>query len=286
MEYQILKPDNAAYPRKLLTRLGATAPTLYYNGPLKLLDRFTMAVICADMHPGQCMLATNDMLFAIREYALNYIGGWHSVMETEIFRLAIDTPKDPLGLRSLVCVTARGLARENWDNFLGDRFGYEGPFTGFPQKEEFYRRAREGELLWLSITEPEMKRLLRRNILERNWIACALADVVLVPNAEKGTKTFIICRRLAQAGIPMFTCDREENKDLFALGIPAYTRKTVGKYLESLGASKTGEPPFPKTENRTSVSIPPLLRSTQKSEKASQLLMWKEEPPSYGGKKS
>ena len=64
------------------------------------------------------------------------------------------------------------LARETLDIFLGDRFGYSGPFTGFPQKEEFFRRARAGELLWLSITEPNTLRFLRENILLRNWIAC------------------------------------------------------------------------------------------------------------------
>jgi hypothetical protein len=197
------------------------------------------------------MLATNDMLFKIREYALNYIGPWWSVMETEIFRLALDTPTDPERRRSLTICTARGLARENWDNFLGDRFGYKGPFTGFPQKEEFYRRAREGELLWLSIAPPEQKRLERKTIICRNRVACALADVVLVPFAEKGNKTLSVVKHALKTGVPMFTCQysadqaTDVNKDLFALGVPSYNRKTVGKYLESLGARVDGSPPFP-----------------------------------------
>lgn len=251
MEYQTLKPGDRDYPKKLTRRLGAEAPTLYYHGPLKLLDRFTMAVIAADAIPGQAMLATNDMLFKIREYALNYIGPWHSVMETEIFRLGLYAPNDPQRLRSVTMLTARGLARENWDDYLGDRFGYEGPFTGFPEKEEYYRRACDGELLVLSITEPNTKRFLRQNILARNWIACALADVVFVPFAEKGSKTLITVNQVVQADIPIFTCQysadklTDINKDLFELGILAYTRKTVGKYLESLGANTTGEAPFP-----------------------------------------
>ena len=32
---------------------------------------------------------------------------------------------------------------------------------------------------------------------------------------------------------------------VFALGIPVHTRKTVGKYLESLGATLDAPPPFP-----------------------------------------
>jgi predicted Rossmann fold nucleotide-binding protein DprA/Smf involved in DNA uptake len=251
MEFETLTIDDPRYPRRLLERLGTGAPTLYFHGPLKLLDRFTMAVIAGDQIAGQAMIATNDMLFKIREYALNYIGPWHSVMETEIFRLALDTPTDRECRRSLTICTARGLGRESWDNFLGDRFGYEGPFIGFPQKEEFYRRAREEELLWLSITDPQQKRFERRNILLRNRVACALADVVFVPFSEKGAKSLITVKQVLKDKVPIFTCqygpDKETdvNKDLFSLGIPSYPRKTVGKYLESLGARTDAPPPFP-----------------------------------------
>ncbi|MFH1968977.1 MAG: hypothetical protein ABIJ53_01520 [Verrucomicrobiota bacterium] len=251
MDYQVLKPGDSNYPDKLTQRMGAEAPVLYYHGPLKLLKRFSMAVICADLASARAMLASNEMLFKIREYALNYIGPWHAVMETEIFRLAMDTPTDPLRLRSVTMLTIRGLLQETWDNFLGDRFGYKGPFTGFPQKEEYYRRAKAGELLVLSITEPNRKRIERPNILLRNWVACALADVVFTPSSEKGTKSFNAIKRTVKAGIPIFTCqydpDKEQdvNKQLFDMGITAYNRKTVGPYLESLGAKTTGEPPFP-----------------------------------------
>lgn len=262
MEFETLTPENQQYPRKLLNRLGPEAPTLYYHGPLKLLNRFTMAVICADHHATEAMLAANDMLFTIREYALNYIGPWHAIIETEIFRLALDTPTDPDHRRSLTICTARGLARENWENFLDDRFGYKGPFTGFPQKEEFFRRAREEELLWLSITEPELKRFERQNIHLRNWMACALADVVFIPYSEKGTKSFITVKKVVKAGIPIFTVNHEVCKDLYALGVPAYTRKTVGTYLESLGARKDDPPPFSAKEGKGPIKlpeIPPLL---------------------------
>ncbi|MBI4025061.1 MAG: hypothetical protein HY360_08775 [Verrucomicrobia bacterium] len=282
MEYRLLKPSEPAYPRKLLQRMGKEAPTLYYHGPLKLLDRFTMAVIAADSIPAPAMQATNDLLFKIREYALNYIGPWHSVWETEIFRLAIYTPNDPQRLRSLTMLTARGMARENWDDYLNDRFGYSGPFRGFPEKEEYYRRAKDGELLVLSITEPDVKRLLRENILLRNWVACALADVVFVPFAEKGTKTYITCKLVVKAGLPAFTCqyypDRNEdpNKQLFELGIPSYNRKTVGPYLDSLGASTAGEAPFPEVEMQSLMESSPQYGAISKStgNKTRQAELW------------
>lgn len=250
MEFETLTKHDPRYPGKLRERLKDEAPTLYFHGPLKLLERFNMAILCADDIAGEAILAMNDMLFKIREYSLNYIGPWHAVWEAEAFRLALDTPTDPDRRRSLTIFTARGLARENWDDFLGDRFGYEGPFTGFPQKEEFYRRAREEELLWLSITEPEQKRFVKQNIMLRNRASCALADVVFIPFAEKGTKTLITAKQVLEDGVPMFTCQYSEdkatdvNKDLFTLGIPSFNRKTVGNYLESLGASVDAPPPF------------------------------------------
>lgn len=249
MEYQELNPGDDLYPERLIERIGDEAPRLYYHGPLRLLDRFSMGVICADMIPGLCMWETNQMLFEIREWALNYIGGWHSVMETEIFRLALYRKNDPEGIRSATLLTARGMARENWDDFLNDRFGYAGPFRDFPEKPEYYRRAEAGELLMLSITEPQLKRMLRKNIMLRNWVGCALSDVVFIPFAEKGTKTYTIARQVVDAAIPVFTCEREENEDLYDLGVPALTRETVGDFLADLGATKGGTPPFPPPDD-------------------------------------
>ncbi len=272
MEYRTLTPKDKGYPKKLLDRLGDEAPVLYHHGPLKLLDRFTLAVISADLIPGLAMFETNQLLFTIRDYAINYLGGWHSVMETEIFRLGLYRKNDPQGLRSVTMFTARGMEHETWENFLGDRFGYKGPFTDFPEKEEYLRRAREEELLVLSITEPTVKRMERKNIMTRNWIACALSDGVFVPFAEKGTKTYTVCKRVVAAKIPIFTTEREENKDLHALGIPAFNRKTVGRFLESLGASTSGKPPFPQPTSPALTPLPVHFANTGRTEE--QLGLW------------
>lgn len=251
MEYETLTTEDPRYPGRLRERMKDEAPTLYIHGPLKLLDRFNLAIIAADSIAGQALMAMSDSFMTIRQYAMNFIGPWQSVGELEAFTYVLETKYDPERRRSLTACTARGLARENWDNFLGDRFGYKGPFTGFAQKEEFYRRAREEELLWLSITPPEQKRFEREYIILRNRVACALADAIYVLFAEKGTKTLSVVRQARETGVPMFTCQYSDdkatdvNKDLFALGIPSYNRKTVGKYLESLGATVDAPPPFP-----------------------------------------
>ncbi len=232
MEYHIIKKGDKSYPARLRERLEETAPdNLYYHGALGLLDQFTMAVIAADSIPALAMMAANQLLFTIREYELNFIGSWHSVMETEIFRLGLFRKN-----MNVTLFSARGLAQETFKSYLRTRF-YP-PLHEFPEEDEYWRRARDGELLMLSVCDPEERKMTRRNIMTRNWIACSLGDVVFVPFAEKGTKTFTIAKRVVKAGLPVFTSDDQTNETLHELGIRGLTRKNVGKFLEELGASK------------------------------------------------
>ena len=111
MDYKVLNKDSPSYPKRLQERLGSEAPTeLYYHGPLSHLKHFTMAVISADSISGLAMMAANQALFTIREYAMNYIGSWHSVMETEIFRLGLFRKNVRMTLFS-----AKGLGKETFE---------------------------------------------------------------------------------------------------------------------------------------------------------------------------
>jgi hypothetical protein len=188
-------------------------------------------VISADSISGLAMMAANQLLFTIREYDLNIIGGWHSVMETEIFRLGLFRKNFTVTL-----FTAKGLGHETFESFLETRF-YP-PLHEFPERKEYFRRAKEGKLLMLSVSPPEEKRMKRPNIINRNWLACVLSDVVFVPFAEKGTKTLALAKRVIAAEIPIFTTDHEDNKSLHQLGIPGLSRGTVGGFLEKLGAHR------------------------------------------------
>lgn len=203
-----------------------------------------MAVAASDSIPAQAIFAANQLLFTIREFGLNFVGGWHSVMETEVFRIALDRKTDPEGTRSLTLFSARGFERESWEGFLADRFGAKGPFRGFPEKDEYFRRAAHAELLLLSVTEPPIYRMTHSNIMLRNLCACALADLVFIPFAEKGTKTYTLCKRVLAAGISVFAPECQENRDLVDLGIPVFNRKTVGSHLEALGATRGSTPAF------------------------------------------
>ena len=232
MEHTVVTPNHPQYPRKLIERLEDKCPKkICYSGPLRLLDRFTLAVVCSDESGGIALMETNQVLFTVREYEMNYIGGWHSVIETEIFRLSLFRKNTTTTLFS-----AKGLNKETFESFLKDRF-YP-PLHEFPERDEYFRRAENNELLMLSISEPDEARQRRKNIMTRNWLSCVLADIVFIPYGPKGSKTYTMAKRISGANIPMFTIDHDESKDLHKLGIPGFNRKTVKAFLEEKGAQR------------------------------------------------
>lgn len=240
MEYKIVTPRDNNYPRRLIERLGDRAPEkLYYSGPLESLNHWTMAFLCADSARGTVLMEMNQVIFTIREYEIHYIGSWFSVMETEAFRLGLYFPYNTVTL-----FTAKGLAKETYDSFLLYRF-YP-PLHEFPGRDEYFRRAKDGEMLILSVCDPNEGRHRRRNIMERNWLCCVLADLVFIPYGPKGSKTYTIAKRVVKAKIPIFTLDHAIAVDLHNLGIPEYNRKTVRAFLEQMGAKKYVEKKEPE----------------------------------------
>jgi predicted Rossmann fold nucleotide-binding protein DprA/Smf involved in DNA uptake len=267
MEYKIIERDAPGYPQKLTARLNQDAPArIYYFGPFELLDQFTMGVISADSISGLGLMTANQILFTIREYNINYIGSWLSVMETEIFRLGLWRANQNVTLFS-----SKGLAKDNFESYLKTRF-YP-PFHEFPERDEYFRRAEENELLMLSIVDPDVGKMTRKNIIERNYIACMLSDVVFIPFAEKGTKTLAMAKRLVSSNIPLFTTDYEGNKELHKLGIPGLTRPNVGQFLENLGA-KLSDPHKERPKKKKPLQSPPDQENSLNAPTMSQLNLW------------
>lgn len=266
MEYQELTKGGKDYPEKLISRLGDKAPErICYQGDLTLLKRFSLASYGADNISGLAMMAANDMLFTIREYEMNFIGGWLSVMETEIFRLGLFW--DNL---TVTCFSSRGLGKDNYDRFLLDRF-YP-PLHEFPEREEFYRRANEGELLFMSVMKPEENSNRFRHNLKHNWIGANLADAVFIPYAEENSKTLNLARRILRAGIPIFTSESEDNAILRDSGIPAFNRETLKDYLDSIFY-----PPPPRKKSQPEVIVLNNYPEKIKSKKSVQMLFTGEE---------
>ena len=150
-------------------------------------------------------------------------------METEIFRLGLFRKNTTVTLFS-----AKGLQAETFESFLKDRF-YP-PLHEFPERDEYFRRAKTGEMLILSVSNPEETRQLRKNIMERNRISCALADIVFIPYGPKGSKTYTMAKRIVDINVPVFTINSDESKDLHNLGIPGFNRKSVKAFLKDRGA--------------------------------------------------
>ncbi len=235
MEYKIVTPDDSEYPEKLVRRLGKDCPgKLYYHGPLELLNHFCIGIICSDQSSGSILMETNQILFTLREFDMNYIGGWHSIIETEIFRLSLFRKNTTTTLFS-----AKGLGTETFESYLRDRFFP--PLHEFPEESEYFKRAQENELLILSVAEPDETKQLRKNIMERNFLACVLSDIIFIPYGPKGSKTFIQAKRIKELNIPAFTIETEECENLHKIGIPDFNKITIKTFLKENGAKLTSQ---------------------------------------------
>lgn len=242
MEHHELTPADSAYPTLLRERLGADAPTLTARGATRLLQRFCLATACTDEIPGSALIAANDLLFPVRETPCNYVGGWHSVMETEIFRLALDRRSAGWEGRSLTAIRALNFRHQTPVDFLTTRFGHGGPFSNFPEKPEFLRRDAAGEMLWLSAAPEHLTEMTEEVIARRNQLACAMSHVVFLPYAGPNSRTLALAAWVLAHGIPAFTTMHEESALLRELGIRGLARKGVRPFLEEHGAFRPGWP--------------------------------------------
>jgi hypothetical protein len=209
------------------------------------------------VEPGLVTRAVWNMFFPVLKMEMNAIGPWQSVNEGVFFRSALEKP-----WISLTLFTARGIEQESFASFLDYR--HRPPNASFVQRPEYERRAAEGELLLLSVSPPRHMAQTKDVILQRNWIACNLADVVFIGGAEKRSqqwsakagkltarpqKTFALAKRLVGSNIPVFTVDHPDNRDLLELGIPGYKPQDVRDALARWGAHK-GDPA------KTEIKIP------------------------------
>ena len=261
MEYKELKKGDKNYPLKLIARLGDKAPErIYYQGDLSFIERFSLASYASDSISGEAMMAANDLLFTIREYEMNFIGGWLSVMETEIFRLGLF--RDNL---TVTCFSSRGLGKESYERFLLDRF-YP-PLHEFPERDEYFRRVNEKELLCMSIIKPDETRNRVSHNLKHNWMGVNLADAVFIPYADESSKTFKLAQKILSTEIPVFTSDCEDNVHLKKMGIPVFNKKTLKGYLDKIYKPPTQKKKIKPTEiqSGTYPKIKPPARYSQLS---------------------
>ena len=189
-----LRRESPRYPQSLLRHLGDRAPILIDAlGNLEILGGRTLGLFCSVQCPGRLIVQTYDAVRALRDAGVTVIGGFHSPMERECLELLLR------GAQPVIVCPARSIARMRLPP------EWKGPLA-------------ERRLLLLSAFAEQDRRVTAELARERNRFVAAVADELLIANAEAGGKTEAFARDVAGWGKPLLTLADEANANLLALG--------------------------------------------------------------------
>ena len=118
-----------------------------------------------------------------------FVGGWHSPLEKEAFRIA--SAQDA----SLVFCVSKAL----------DRFTISGDVES---------RLNDGKVLLLTHCSPKAKRISRDASIRRNELVIALATALLVLSAPLGSSTLNLAKEALRHGKRVLTIEHRMNKEL------------------------------------------------------------------------
>jgi predicted Rossmann fold nucleotide-binding protein DprA/Smf involved in DNA uptake len=192
-----LSSNDPAFPPRLGQYLGDKAPTRMCTiGNLNILKSKSVALICSVKCPGNIILQTYDLAQRLRDAGVSVIGGFHSPMEQECFRILLR------GKQPVIVCPARGL-------------------HGMRIPSEHKQILEEGRLLYLSPFSEKVRRATVDAAQFRNRFVAALADKILVPYAAPGSKTLELCRLLLSWNKSVYTLANHANAPLIDLGAPS-----------------------------------------------------------------
>lgn len=178
-EFTAIERDSPAYPGNLELYLGEDAPeTVYAVGNLAILDNGKTALFCSSRCPGAAVNGAVDLAQQLRAAGRTVIGGFHSPMEKACFDILLRSP------HPVVLCPARGLG-------------------GMQIRGEWRRPIAEERMLILSPFSPDLKRATAQEAVYRNLFAGALADDVVIPHAEPGSKVARLRDRIREWGKPV-----------------------------------------------------------------------------------
>ncbi len=86
-----------------------------------------------------------------------------------------------------------------------------------------------------------------------------------------------LCKKALEFGLPIFTVEHEENRDLIDLGVRTLNRKTVGPFMELLGAKRQAEPPFAAQKPLKYDWVPSQSKANKKVANQKQMGFWVKE---------
>lgn len=152
--------NHSSYPRQLVECLGINAPkTITAIGNLSLLENNKLALFCSSRCPGKIIISMHDYVQTLCESGQTVIGGFHSPVEKEWFRLLL-RGKNPI----IIC-PARSIhdirIPVEWNQPLSER-----------------------RLLILSPFGKAENRMTKDLALQRNEFVAALADKIIIAYAS------------------------------------------------------------------------------------------------------
>ena len=185
------------YPAVLTDRLGENAPpSLYAMGEPSILRQRLLGLICSIQCPGSIVIKTLDAARALRDAGVAVIGGFHSPMEQEFLDILLR------GDQPVVLCAAKGL-------------------PGLRMGQAARQAAAGGRLLAISPFDDNVRRTTAAQAVQRNDLVAALSEIVLVPHAAHGGKTWTTVEVALTRGQVVCTLEDDENTALVQQGARA-----------------------------------------------------------------
>jgi predicted Rossmann fold nucleotide-binding protein DprA/Smf involved in DNA uptake len=167
---------DAAYPGRLIERLGADAPQLItIVGSIELLLAPMTAFLCSKETPGATILKAFDQAAALRDAGQCVVSGFHSTLEKQCLDILLR------GTQPIVMALARGV--------------------GTLRLPELQRKAlNDGRLTIISPFARAQKRVIADLARQRNRFIAALADEVIFAFISPGGSLSLLAEEIAAWG--------------------------------------------------------------------------------------
>lgn len=192
-----IEQGSSDYPTGLTDRLGEDAPPcLYAMGEPSILRQRLLGLICSIQCPGSIVIKTLDAARALRDAGVAVIGGFHSPMEQEFLDILLR------GDQPVVLCAAKGL-------------------PGLRMGQAARQAAAGGRLLAISPFDDNVRRTTAAQAVQRNDLVAALSEIVLVPHAAHGGKTWTTVEVALTRGQVVCTLEDDENTALVQQGARA-----------------------------------------------------------------
>jgi predicted Rossmann fold nucleotide-binding protein DprA/Smf involved in DNA uptake len=188
-------PDFPASLRKggLIPRL----PRLSAIGNLEILKTRLIGFFCSARCPGNIIVQTYDLARALRDAGIAVISGFHASMEKECLEILLR------GTQPVVICPARSIERmrlpASWRTSVADN-----------------------RLLVLSPIAAKYRRPTASLAGQRNRFVATLADAVLIPYANPGSKIDQLYVQMMASGKRVYTLDLPDNAGLMQQGATGF----------------------------------------------------------------